>query len=169
MTVSIIKVRTADDIAQVRKMVWEFFDFLRHRYPEMIGEIDSYIETKNVAGELQDFGSFFLPPKGECFMGLLAGAPVGIVMLKQNANKEGEMNRMYVRDTARGHGVGRQLGQALVNEAKALNYSVIRLDGLHRHVEALPLYEKLGFEYYTDETVYGGRDDKRFIHMRMPL
>lgn len=169
MTVRIIKVRTDNDIAEVRKMVWEFFDFLRGRYPDMIHEIDTYIDVKNVAGELKSFDASFQPPNGECFLGLLDGAPVGIVMLKQRANNEGEMNRMYVRAAARGHGVGHKLGQALVNEAKVLNYHMIRLDGLDRHVEALPLYEKLGFEYYSDGVVYGGADDKRFIHMRMAL
>ena len=50
------------------------------------------------------------------------GEPVGIVLLKPHGETDGEMNRMYVRDSARGLGLGRKLGEALVIEARALNY-----------------------------------------------
>jgi GNAT superfamily N-acetyltransferase len=168
MSGKIVKVRSADDVQAVRDLVWEFFDFLRLRYPEMHDSIDIYIEEQNVVGELENFADFFLPPKGESFLAVAGGEPVGIVMLKPHGDNDGEMNRMFVRDTARGLGLGRKLGEAVVTEARALGYGTIWLDAIHRHVEALPLYESLGFERYTDAGVFGG-DDERFIHMKMML
>lgn len=38
-------VRADDQIALFAEMVWEFFDLLRMRYAEMVGEIDTYITT----------------------------------------------------------------------------------------------------------------------------
>ena len=44
----------------------------------------------------------------------------------------------------------------------------IWLDAGYRHVEALPLYESLGFVRYTDPNAFGGQD-QRFIHMNLTL
>lgn len=164
----VLKVRSTEQIAQVRTLVWEFFDFLRERYPEMSDTIDAYIEDQNVAADLDNFEHVFLPPKGECFLALFQAQPVGLVMLKPHGDTDGEMNRMYVRADARGLGLGRQLGEALIAEGRALGYGTIWLDALYRHVEALPLYESLGFENYTDPNVFGG-DDDRIIHMKLKL
>lgn len=166
----IIKVRTSDEIESARGLVWEFFEVLKQRYPEMQDTIDRYIKEQNVVGELENFGDYFLPPKGECFLAYHNNDPVGLVTLKprdnQNGDHDGEMNRMYVRDTARGLGLGRRLGEALVAEARSLGYGTVWLDALYRHVEALPLYESLGFEAYTDPKAFGG-EDERVIHMKL--
>ncbi len=168
MTIELIKVRRPEDIDAVRALVWEFFDFLRVRFPEMLDTIDAYLEEQDVAGELAHFDRFFMPPRGECFLARLSGDPAGIVMMKPHGEKDSEMNRMYVRDAARGHGLGRALGQALVDEARAQGLGAVWLDALYRHTEALPLYESLGFEYFTDPTAFGG-DDARVIHMKLVL
>ena len=165
---AVIRARVEDHIDLARHLVWEFFDVLRARYPEMLAEIDYYIEHQNVAGELENFPDYFLPPHGECFLAIKDDIPVGLVMLKPHGDGDGEMNRMYVRASARGQGIGRALGEALVAEARALGYGVLWLDALHRHVEALPLYESLGFTRYTDPNAFGG-DDARIIHMKMTL
>lgn len=168
MSGTVIRVRSSDEIDAVRALVWEFFDFLRGRYPDMLEDINAYVEHQNVAGELKNFGNFFLPPNGECFLALHDGAPAGTVMLKPYGENDGEMNRMYVRESARGLGLGRKLGEALVEEARNIGFGTIWLDALHRHVEALPLYESLGFERYIDPNAFRG-DDERVIHMKLPL
>jgi GNAT superfamily N-acetyltransferase len=165
---TMIKVRSADEIEAVKALVWEFFDFLRVRYPELKAEMDQYLKDQDVAGQLENFADVFLPPNGECFLSYHQGKPVGIVMLKRIGDSEGEMNRMYVRQTARGLGLGRKLGAAVVDEARALGVKTLKLDALHRHVEALPLYESLGFERYKDPKTFQSSDE-RFIHMKMAL
>lgn len=168
MSIEMIKVRRAEEVDAVCALVWEFFDFLRIRYPEMHDTIDAYLADQDVAGELKQFDRFFMPPHGECFLARMSGDPAGIVMMKPHGEGDAEMNRMYVRDTARGQGIGRALGQALVDEARALGMGAVWLDALYRHTEALPLYESLGFEYYTDPEAFGG-DDARVIHMKLVL
>ena len=165
MSKMIIKARSAGEIEAVKAMVWEFFDVLRGRYPDMLETIDTYIREQNVAGELENFSDYFLPPKGECFLALQDGSPAGIVLLKPHGAGDGEMNRMYVRESARGLGLGRMLGEALIAEARVLGYGTVWLDALYRHVEALPLYESLGFERYNDPNAFAG-DDERVIHMK---
>jgi GNAT superfamily N-acetyltransferase len=168
MPVTVVKVRSSEEIDAVRTLVWEFLDVMRERYPDMLAEIDAYIAHQNIAGQLSDFETYYLPPAGECFLALHDGAPVGMVMMKPKGDGDGEMNRMYVRASARGLGLGRRLGEALVDEARGRGMGTIWLDALYRHVEAIPLYESLGFVRYTDPAAFQA-GDARVIHMKLAL
>jgi GNAT superfamily N-acetyltransferase len=168
MSVTVVRVRKPDEIEAVRGLVWEFLDLMRERYPDMLAEIDAYVRHQNIAGQLDDFATYFLPPAGECFLALHDGAPVGLVMMKPKGDGDAEMNRMYVRASARGLGLGRRLGEALVDEARSRGLRTVWLDALYRHVEAIPLYESLGFERYTDPAAFRA-GDSRVIHMRLDL
>jgi len=167
--IEISKVRSERDINAVAVLVWEFFDHLRTRYDERLDDIDGYILSKNVAGELDDFATYFNPPAGEALLARKDGVPVGIVMMRPAANGAAEMNRMYVTDAARGFGVGRQLAQHLISEARALGYSMMILDAWDRHQEALPLYESVGFKRYIDTDLAPKGMVATAIQMRMSL
>lgn len=168
MTLQIAKVRDDDQIACFSELVWEFFDFLRERYPDMLPEIEDYISHNNVIEELAAFREYYNPPAGEAFLALRENDPVGICLLRPHAHGGAEFNRMYVRPSARGLGVGRKLAVAVIGEARALGYDTLCLGALYRHTEALPLYESLGFEKYSPEHLLHA-DDDRVIHMRMKL
>lgn len=164
----VTKARSARDFDAARGLVWEFFDFLRGRYPDMLQEIDEYIVEQKVADQLDRFEDHFLPPNGEFFLGWHKGAAVGTVSVKRRGEADGELNRMYVSPAARGVGLGKRLAEAAVDEARAMGMQTLYLDALHRHVEALPLYEALGFVRYEDPTAFRG-GDARVIHMRLVL
>ena len=149
-------------------LVWEFFDVVRGRYPDMIAETDRYIAETDVAGELRNFRRVFMPPAGGCWIARFAGEPVGLVMLKAHGEGTGELNRMYVREAARGLGLGRALCMALIAEARAFGYRRVVLDALYRHREALPLYKLVGFRRVVDPQSFGSGDE-RIIHMQLDL
>ena len=161
------KVRDDLQICHFSEMVWAFFDFLRDRYPEMLAEIDEYIEHQNVAGQLQAFRQYYNPPQGEAFLATADGKPVGICLLKAREGS-GELNRMFVHKKARGLGLGRLLAQSVIDEARRQGHETLFLGALYRHEEALALYESLGFKRYRDENELHG-DNPRVIHMRMDL
>ncbi len=162
------RARSAADRAAVRALVWAFLDLLRERYPERLDEIDRYVAEQDVAGQLADFDAYFVPPHGECFLALARGAPAGIVMIRPGGDGMCELNRMYVVPEARGLGIGRQLCRAAVAEARALGYRAVRLGALHRHVEAIPLYESLGFVRVRPADA-GDAGDRAVVHMRLDL
>ena len=171
--IEIRTVRTESDREVVRGMVWAFVEFLRGRYPAMPKEIDAYVANQNIASQLADFDAHFTPPHGECFLALAEAAPVGIVMIRpvgegSSELKICELNRMYVAPEARGLGVGRKLCSRAVEEARALGYHRVQLSALNRHVEALPLYQSLGFERYFPGAGHDAKDD-RVHHMRLDV
>ncbi len=165
---SIARVLSDEDIAAASRLVWEFFDVVRGRYPDMLAEHDRYIAETDVAGELENFRNVFLPPVGACFLARVADEPVGMVFLKAHGEGTGELNRMYVRESARGRGLGRALCTALIDEARRLGLRRIVLDALYRHYEALPLYESVGFRRAFDPQSFGSGDE-RIIHMQLDL
>lgn len=163
------QVRSDEDVAAAKALVRAFVGFLRERYPEMGREIDNYLVAQDFEGQLADFRAHFNPPTGECLIGLIDGKPEGVIMLKAVDGTACEMNRTYVRPSARGSGLGRALCTALIAEARALGYREMRLSALFRHHEALPLYRSLGFEPCAPFEGGGDAGDERVIFMRRDL
>jgi ribosomal protein S18 acetylase RimI-like enzyme len=74
--------------------------------------------------------------------------------------KAGEMKRLFVRPSARGRGLAKQLIAVALDEARRLRYSEIRLDTLPMMGDAQSLYVSLGFRDiapYYDTPIAGTR------------
>jgi predicted GNAT family N-acyltransferase len=83
--------------------------------------------------------------------------PVGTGRL----NAAGKIGRIAVLAGRRGHGIGTQILRRLLEEARRLG---IREPYLHAQVQAVPFYEKLGFERKGEEF-----DEAGIPHVRMSL
>lgn len=73
-------------------------------------------------------------------------ALVGSAAVKHLPDGGAELKRLYVRPSARGTGLGKQLATAAVDRARELGYTVIRLDTLMKMDVARAIYASLGFE-----------------------
>lgn len=166
--VTLLPVRSDADVAAASDLARDFFAYMRATYPERAATIDAYLIAQDFEGQLADFRTHFNPPRGECLLARLDGAPAGVVMLKPYSPGVCELNRMYVTRAARGRGLGRALCEGLLARARELGYREVRLDALNERVEALPLYRKLGFG--TDPAPPDFvRTDPDIVSMRMTL
>jgi GNAT superfamily N-acetyltransferase len=94
------------------------------------------------------------PPGGAWFVAYLDGRPVGCGGLKAVDAELGEIRRVFVDESARGHGIGRRLMEALERHATGLGYRRVRLNTGNRQPEALALFRAAGYADVEDFNGY---------------
>jgi GNAT superfamily N-acetyltransferase len=85
------------------------------------------------------------PPGGAFLVGYHEGRPVCCGGIKRLAPDVCELKRMYLVPDLRGRGVARQLLVALEERARALGYTIARLDTGPEQPSARALFESAGY------------------------
>jgi ribosomal protein S18 acetylase RimI-like enzyme len=100
--------------------------------------------------ELAALPGEYAQPRGALLLATLSGAPAGCCALRPLDNLDyanaSEMKRLYVRPQFRGLGLGRMLGEEILNQARRCGFTCVLLDTLVDMEAARALYAKLGFE-----------------------
>ena len=141
-----LKIYEADptrDAAQIRDIFWEYLQWANAHVNENYGV--SFDARTLLEEDMLKLG-IFMPPKGRLLLSDGDGELSGLACLRQNAESIGEIKRMYVRPAYRRQGVGRALLIQLLNEAREIGYSCIRLDSARFMGDAHRLYRSLGFQ-----------------------
>ena len=110
--------------------------------------------------ELATLPGDYTRPRGRLLLARVVGEPAGCVALRPIDAATAEMKRLYVRPDYRGMSLGRTLAECIVDEARSIGYSAIKLDTLPSMAEAQALYAALGFvdtTRYNDNPVAGVR------------
>jgi GNAT superfamily N-acetyltransferase len=90
------------------------------------------------------------PPHGAFLVGRAAGESVCCGGIKRLDDQICEIKKMYVTPERRGHGAARALLHALEAKARALGYTVARLDTGPKQRNARGLYESEGYAEIED-------------------
>ena len=110
--------------------------------------------------ELERLPQMYCSPDGCLILGRDEGAALACVGVRRVTDDTCEMKRLFVSESARGQGLGRQLAQEAVRAAQRLGYSRMVLDTLASMTAAHRLYESMGFkeiEPYYETPVPGTR------------
>jgi ribosomal protein S18 acetylase RimI-like enzyme len=105
------------------------------------------LDFQGFEDELAALPGEYAAPRGAILLGGRAGPEetLGVVALRPLAPDVCEMKRMYVAPGARGLGLGRALGEAILAAGRERGYRAMRLDTIDTMTPAIALYASLGF------------------------
>jgi putative acetyltransferase len=125
-----------DDIQQARSLFEEYAAWL---------EISLCFQ--NFDKELANLPGHYAPPRGRLLLAKEADELAGCIALRQIEPGVSEIKRLFLRQEFRGQGLGRVLVEAIIEEARKIGYTRIRLDTLPDKMEkAVSLYRSIGFQ-----------------------
>jgi len=130
--------RIPDDLPEVRALLREYADSLG---------VD--LSFQSFDAEMAGLPGDYAPPAGRLLI-LERDVPeentvAGCVALRRLEDEVCEMKRLWVRPAHQGHGLGRALAMAIIDEARRAGYARMRLDTLPSMTRAIALYPLLGF------------------------
>ena len=101
---------------------------------------------QNFAEELANLPGDYAPPRGRLLLAREYDQLLGCIALRPVGPTTCEMKRLFVRSEYRDRGLGRVLVEALIEEARKLGYTHMRLDTLPGRMDrAIALYRSIGF------------------------
>ncbi len=147
--------QTKEDYALTRTLFVEYADWL---------EVDLCFQ--NFDDELENIEKMYGPPGGQFLLIRQEGEPAGCVALRRWDKSTCEMRRLYIRPQYRGAGLGRICAEAILNAARDMGYTAMRLDTLPSMTRAISLYRSMGFREVApcDKNPIEGA-----IYMELPL
>ena len=130
-----------EDLAAIRELFREYV-----AAPDWEAAFHEYLAQQAFDDELQTLPGSYTPPGGGLLLARVDGSAAGCVAFKPlDPPAVCEMKRLYVRPAFRALGLGRTLVEAIISEASAAGYTLMRLDTLPSMRAAQRLYQELGF------------------------
>jgi carbonic anhydrase len=121
------------------------FAAARALFKEYAALLDVDLSFQGFTAELKQLQTIYGPPTGCLLLASESGEFVGCLGVRRWSADSCEMKRLYVKDTARGGGLGRTLVLAAIKTAKSIGYRRMLLDTLAGMSAARRLYAALGF------------------------
>jgi GNAT superfamily N-acetyltransferase len=143
--ITVTDATTDEQLDAVRALMRSFVAWHRERHEADLRLIDGYFDGDAFDGEVAGLPGKYGRPEGRLLLASVDGRAAGCVALRSLGDGSSEMKRMFVYPEFRGRGVGKALAVRLIDEARSAGYRTMRLDTSVRQLEAITLYERLGF------------------------
>ena len=117
---------------------------------ELFKEYASYIKIdlafQNFSKEIGNLEAQYSKPKGNIFLAYKDQSnPVGCFGIREFKGETCELKRMYLKNEARGLGIGKLMLKKAIETGKELGYNKMRLDTLSTMQSAIRMYKQAGF------------------------
>lgn len=123
---------------------------VRDIFREYASTLDVDLAFQDFETELAQLPGDYAAPRGHLLLAVVEGAIAGCCALRPldaaDYPNASEMKRLYVRKAFRGFGLGRELAEAMLDQARRAGYACVLLDTLDGMESARALYTDLGFE-----------------------
>ena len=137
----------------------EHIDQARTLFREYEAWLNLDLCFQNFEKELSELPGAYTPPSGRLLLAFENDELAGCVALRKLSDEICEMKRLFLRPQFHGKGLGRELAERIIEEARAIGYQRMRLDTLTKQMSsATRLYRSLGFteiEPYYNNPVPG--------------
>ncbi len=114
-------------------------------FKEYAASLDFELSFQNFDLELANLPGEYRAPQGRLLLAFWDEQVAGCVALRKLNAQVCEMKRLYVRSSFRARKIGKSLAETIIQEARKMGYSAMRLDTVPSMDRARSLYEKLGF------------------------
>lgn len=130
------QVESAEEISTARELIKEYAAWLG---------VDLCFQ--GFEKELNELPGDYAPPDGRLLLAIDKDGVAGCIALRKIGSDICEMKRLYVRPAHRGRGLGKELANSVINDARSIGYKKMRLDTLSGRMEkAVSMYRVLGFK-----------------------
>lgn len=116
---------------------------IREHYPEL--DLAEFTTEHDYDDLRRKFPGEHVPPYGRLYVALNNGQAGGMIALGRLSDGICEMRTLFVQPDMRGMGMGQQLVETVLSDARAIGYTHMRLDTLGFMHSALRMYRALGF------------------------
>ena len=134
-------VKTTSENPDFISLIKTFDTFLWERYPELKKDY---------------WGNNLIEFNANVFLAYLDQKAVASGCFKKYNNDTVELKRMFVSPEARGLGLAQLVIKELEAEAKNIGFKTMILETLYKQVEAIGLYQKMGFNIVDNYEPYVG-------------
>jgi GNAT superfamily N-acetyltransferase len=167
--VDIVTPATPAELDAVRNLMRSFVAWHRERHLEDLDLIERYFDKPAFEEELASLPGKYAPPAGALLLAMHDGSPAGCVALRQIDQATCEMKRMFVYPEYHGLGIGSALAEAIIEQARTLNYETMLLDTSVKQSEAQALYRRFGFRKIGPYYDLPGEIRDWLVFMALPL
>ena len=156
MNLRIFQANSDEDVQQARAL-----------FEEYAAGLGISLCFQNFDRELANLPGDYAPPDGRLLLATEDDQLAGCIAMRKLGPGVCEMKRLFLRPAYRGKGLGRVLVESIIDEARRLGYTHMRLDTMPgRMDQAIALYQSIGFveiEPYYDNPV----EDAKFMQLEL--
>ena len=146
--------------------VRELFTEYTHMLVELDPKFQESLDEQNYDEELEHLEEKYGLPGGRLYLAYWDGELAGCVGMKKLDGVTGELKRLYVRPAFRGQRLGRKLVERIIEDARSLGYTRLKLYTMPELVSARHMYENMGF-HVTERYNNSPLDNTIFMEYRL--
>ena len=142
--------RTDDRQGQVLRIVTaetsQQIETIRELFLEYAKSLNFDLCFQGFDKELESLPGKYAAPDGRLLLAFYEKKIAGCVALWKVSDQVCEMKRLWVRPEFRGQKIGRELAEFVIEQARLIGYSKMKLDTIDSMTAAIKLYVSLGFK-----------------------
>lgn len=143
------------------------YEIAMRLFKEYASQIKIDLGFQNFNEEIENLESKYSRPKGVIYIAYdHENSPLGCFGIRAFNNTVCELKRMYLKEEARGLGIGKLMMKKSITVGKELGYDKMRLDTLSSMLPAVSLYKKSGF-YEIDPYCFNPIEEAKYFEINL--